>query len=83
MKKAVGLKYEKNKDKAPKLIAKGEGKIADRIIEIAKEYGIYIKEDKTLIEILSKLDIYEEIPEELYGIIAEILLYVYELEKKG
>ncbi len=82
-KKAVGLKYKKDEDKAPKIIAKGEGELAERIIKIAEENGIYIKEDKALVEILEKLNIYEEIPEELYGIIAEILLYVYEIEKKG
>lgn len=82
-KKAVGLKYNRNEDKAPKIIAKGEGKTAERIIEIAEKYGIYVKEDKALVEILSKLDLYQEIPEELYGIIAEVLMYVYNLEKKG
>lgn len=82
MKKAVALGYEKGKDKAPKVIAHGRGEIAERIIAKAEEYGIYIKEDKTLIELLDKFDIYQEIPEEMYEIIAEIFLYVYNLEKK-
>ena len=82
MKKAVALGYEKGKDKAPKVIAHGRGEIAERIIAKAEEYGICIKEDKTLIELLDKFDIYQEIPEEMYEIIAEIFLYVYNLEKK-
>ncbi|BDU51090.1 EscU/YscU/HrcU family type III secretion system export apparatus switch protein [Haliovirga abyssi] len=81
-KKAVGLVYDKENDNSPKVITKGEGYLAEKIIEIAKENGIYIKEDKSLVEILSKLDISEEIPEELYEIIAEIFLYVYSIEKE-
>ena len=82
MKKAVGLGYEKGKDSAPKLITKGEGLLAEKIIEIANEHGIFVKEDKTLAEILYKLDISQEIPEELYNVIAEIFLYVYNVDKK-
>lgn len=82
LKKAVGIGFEKNKDKAPKIIAKGKGEMAERIIAIAKEHGIHVKEDKSLIEILDKFDIAQEIPEELYQVIAEIFLYVYNLEKR-
>lgn len=81
-KKAIGIGYNKDKDSSPKLIAKGEGFTAERIIEIAKEYGIYIKEDASLLEILYKLDLNDEIPSELYSVIAEIFKYVYELEKR-
>ena len=82
MKKAVGLRYNKNEDNAPKVIAKGVGTVAERIIEKAIEHGVYIKEDKSLVEILEKFDMYQEIPEELYEIIAEIFTYVYNTEKK-
>ncbi len=82
MKKAVGLGYNKEKDSAPKVVVKGRGEIAERIIEKAKEYGIYVKEDKSLVELLDKFEIYEEIPEEMYEIIAEIFFYVYNIEKK-
>jgi len=81
IKKAVALKYEYKKDNAPKVIAKGKGKIAEKIIQIAKEHNIPIKEDKETVEILSSLDIGEEIPEELYQVIAEILAYVYKTKK--
>ena len=50
--------------------------------EKAKEYGIYVKEDKSLVELLDKFELYDEIPEELYEIIAEIFFYVYNIEKK-
>jgi len=80
-KKATALKYEKGKDNAPKLVAKGEGLIAEKILQIAEENGIFIKEDKELVEVLSTLDMYQEIPEELYKVVAEVLLYIYKSTK--
>lgn len=81
MKKAIGLKYKKEDGVAPTLNVKGEGKVAEKIIEIAKEHGIEIREDKSLVEILYKLDVYDEIPEEMYGVVAEILMQLYRVEK--
>lgn len=82
IKKAVALKYEVEKNKAPKIVAKGSGKIAEKIIKIAKEYGITIKEDKELVEMLSKLDIGDEIPSHLYEVVAKIFAYVYSTKKR-
>ena len=82
MKKAIGIRYKEEKDSAPKIIAKGQGKLAEKIIKIAEENGIHIKKDKNLLEILYKMDIAEEIPEELYEVLAEILTYVYRLDEK-
>lgn len=81
-KKAVALKYEPTKDSAPKVVAKGRGYVAERIIEVAKEHGVPLKEDTTLVEVLSKLDLYEEIPIELYKAVAEILVFVYKIRGK-
>ncbi len=81
-KKAVALKYDEKKDSAPKVVAKGRGWIADIIIEIARHYGVPLKEDHALVEVLSKLDLYEEIPPELYKAVAEILLFVYRVRGK-
>jgi flagellar biosynthesis protein len=80
-KKAVAIKYEST-DNAPKVVAKGRGYIADKIIQLAKQHGVPLKEDEALVEILSKLDIYEEIPIELYKAVAEILVFVYKLKGK-
>jgi len=82
-KKAVALKYIHGEDKAPKLLAKGSGAVADRIIEIAESHGIHINEDRALIDVLSSLDLYQEIPPELYRAVAEILVFVYKLNKKA
>jgi flagellar biosynthesis protein len=81
--KAAALKYRHGKDSAPTLVAKGKGKIAEKIIAIAKENGIAIKEDKELVEFLSMLDLYQEIPPELYRAVAEILAFVYAMNKKA
>ena len=77
IKKAIALKYDREKDDAPKVVGKGKGTIAEKIIQTAKENGIYIKEDPELVEALSSLDIYEEIPEELYKVVAELLVFIY------
>jgi flagellar biosynthesis protein len=81
-KKVVALKYEKYKDNAPKVVAKGKGEVAKKIIEVAKEHGVYIKEDPDLVEVLSGLDLYEEIPEDLYKVVAEILAFIYKSKQK-
>ncbi|MBN1847745.1 MAG: EscU/YscU/HrcU family type III secretion system export apparatus switch protein [Deltaproteobacteria bacterium] len=82
LKKAVTLKYEPGKDNAPKVTAKGQGIIAERIIDLAREEGIPIQEDPDLIGALIQLDFLEEIPPELYGAVAEILAFVYGLNRK-
>lgn len=81
-KKAVALKYEPEKDSAPKVVAKGRGYIAEKIIEIARQHGIPLKEDEAMVEVLSKLELYEEIPVELYKAVAEILVFVYQIKGK-
>jgi len=79
--KAAALQYRQGKDSAPKLVAKGRGKVAEKIIEIAKTHGIPVQEDKELVEFLSMLDLHQEIPPELYRAVAEILAFVYSLKK--
>ena len=81
-KKAAALKYNQLIDKAPKLIAKGQGSVAEEIIKRAKEHNIFIKEDSDLVEVLYTLDINDEIPESLYMVIARLLTELYELNKK-
>ena len=78
-KRAVGLKYQPKLDNAPRVIARGKGKVAEKIIEIAREHNIYIHNDPDLIEVLSQLDLNEEIPLELYVVVAELLSFVYSI----
>ncbi len=81
-KAAVSLKYSPAKDMAPKVTAKGWGVVAEKILEVARKHNIPIKEDPDLIQILAKLDIDKEIPPSLYKVVAEILAFVYSVNKK-
>lgn len=83
MQKAVALKYEAAARAAPEVVASGRGRIAEQIIALAEANGIYIKQDPDLVEVLSRLDIGEAIPPELYMVVAEILAFVYRLNAKG
>ncbi|MBI4686813.1 MAG: EscU/YscU/HrcU family type III secretion system export apparatus switch protein [Nitrospirae bacterium] len=79
-KKAAALKYKHGEDRAPQLVAKGRGETAKKIIEIAQAHGIPIQEDRQLTEVLEALDLYQEIPPELYKAVAEVLAFIYSLE---
>ncbi len=78
---AAALKYVCATDAAPKVTASGRGMVAERIITIARENGVPIKSDPDLIQVLSKLKVGAEIPEELYRAVAEILAFVYSLNE--
>ncbi|HET97864.1 MAG TPA: FhlB domain-containing protein, partial [Desulfurivibrio alkaliphilus] len=62
---------------APRMVAKGSGLLAERLIELAREYQIPIHQDADLTEILSRLDLNQEIPPETYLLVAEILAFIY------
>lgn len=81
-KKAVALGYNRSQDNAPKVLASGAGEIANKIISLAKEHDIPIKEDPDLIEILSKVEVDQEIPPNLYKAVAEIFSFLYKITNK-
>ena len=76
-KKAIALGYDEKKDHAPKIVATGKGVIAEQIINIATSNNIPMHYDADLVEILSLLEIDSYIPLEVYGVVAEILSYIY------
>ncbi|MDH4274225.1 MAG: EscU/YscU/HrcU family type III secretion system export apparatus switch protein [Gammaproteobacteria bacterium] len=78
---AVVLKYSGDA-MAPRVVAKGEGLLAQKIIEIARQHNIPLYEDAELVKILSKLDVNDEIPVSLYVAVAEVLAFVYHLSGK-
>jgi flagellar biosynthesis protein len=82
-KKAVALRYRAEMAEAPKVVAKGKGFVAENILQRAKEHQIPIQEDPSLVEMLSKLDVNQQIPPELYQVVAEILAFVYRMDKAG
>lgn len=79
-KTAVALQYEPS-DQAPKVIATGQGYVAEHIIEVSKENDVPIHKDAKLAKFLSVLDIGEYIPPELYSIVAEVLVFVDSMDK--
>ncbi|MEZ5691549.1 MAG: EscU/YscU/HrcU family type III secretion system export apparatus switch protein [Rickettsiales bacterium] len=80
---AVALKYERNKDEAPIVSAKGKGYVAQQIIELAQANNIEIRRDSDLAILLEKLDINTPIPLEAYAAVAEILAYIYKVNGKA
>ena len=79
-KQAVALQYNPG-DEAPIIVAAGKGALADKIIEKAKESDVPLYEDSKLVNTLSKLDIGDSIPPELYSVVAQILVFVDNLDK--
>ena len=79
-KTAVAVAYEPG-DEAPKILAAGKGEVAERIIEKAKENDVPFYQDNKLAETLSKLQIGDTIPPELYDVVAEILVFVDDMDK--
>jgi len=80
--KAAAMKYRQGSNSAPIIVAKGKGFTAEKIIAIARAHGVPIREDKDMVEILSTIDLYEEIPTELYKAVAEILAFIYRMSGK-
>ncbi len=79
--KAIALRYDSEEDQAPRVIAKGSGYVAERILELAQEHDLPIHEDPDLVALLAKLDVGSEIPEALYRAIAEVLAFVYQVNR--
>jgi len=80
--RAVALRYDRAKDGAPRVVAKGRGQVAENIIALAREHGVPLHEDPNLAAALSALDIETEVPPELYRAVAEVLAFIYRLNGK-
>lgn len=80
-KTAVALRYDVDKDQAPLILATGRGQIADEIVRVAEENKVPLYEDSELSSVLSKLELDAEIPPELYVLVAEVLFFVYKLDR--
>ena len=79
--KAVALRYRHGKDNAPTLSAKGEGSVAEQILQVAFANGIKVRKDSDLTEILMAVDVESEIPLEAFAAVAEILNYIYRINR--
>lgn len=80
--RAVALRYDQSRDAAPRVVARGQGYVAERILTIAREAGIHVHEDPDLVAVLAALDVEAEIPQDLYRAVAEILAFVYRLNQQ-
>lgn len=80
-KKAVAIGYEPGVDEAPKILAKGKGKTAERIEDVAREHDIPFHEDSMLADSLVDLDLGESIPDHLYDVVAQVLAFIYMLNE--
>ena len=78
----MALGYNRQKDNAPKVLATGSGEVAKNIINLAKSHDIPIKEDADLVEVLSKVDLNEGVPPNLYKAVAEIFSFLYQMTNK-
>lgn len=74
---AVALRYNEDKEAAPRVLAKGAGSVAQKILDIAKEQNIPVRDDPDLVQALAQLDVGSLIPTELYPAVAEVLAFVY------
>lgn len=79
---AIALEYDPQVSSAPRVTAAGTGVIAEKIISTAQESGVPIQNNPELAGLLSKLDIGQNIPEDLYKIVAEILIFIYGVDGK-
>lgn len=79
--KVAALEYNLERDAVPRLTAKGRGQLAERIIALAKENDIPIRQDTDLVNLLEKLEVDTEIPVALYAAVAEIFAYLYKVNQ--
>ncbi|MFA6448309.1 MAG: EscU/YscU/HrcU family type III secretion system export apparatus switch protein [bacterium] len=81
--KAAALSYDVDNDSSPKVVASGKGYVAERIIELAREHGVPLHQDRSLVELLVKMDLGDNIPYELYQAVAEVLAFIYRIESRA
>lgn len=81
--RAVALRYRAGEADAPRVVAKGKGIVADQIVALAQEHGVHVHEDADLVALLGALDLNADIPAELYRAVAEVLAFVYRLERRA
>ena len=79
---ASALKYDMGSDNAPYVVAMGSGELADKIIQKGQEHGVKVVEDRPLAKLLQSLNIGQEIPEELYHAVAQILVFISEMDSE-
>lgn len=80
--RAIALSYDPARPQAPRVTAQGSGPVARRIIELARQHDVPIREDPLLVQALSSLDLGQKIPPELYQVVAELFVWLYSLDQE-
>ncbi|EPZ46304.1 EscU/YscU/HrcU family type III secretion system export apparatus switch protein [Alicyclobacillus acidoterrestris] len=81
--RAVALRYERHREEAPRVVAKGAGEVAEAIIQSASAHDVPVMENQPLVDALIGLEVDSVIPAELYQAVAEVLAYVYQFGQKS
>ncbi|GEO24772.1 hypothetical protein AAC03nite_05570 [Alicyclobacillus acidoterrestris] len=81
--RAVALRYERHREEAPRIVAKGAGEVAEAIIQSASAHDVPVMENRPLVDALIHLEVDSVIPAELYQAVAEVLAYVYQFGQKS
>ena len=81
--RAAALRYDRDAGGAPKVVAAGAGHLADRILALAREAGVPVREDAALADALARLQLDLDVPPELYAAIAEALVWAYSLDARA
>ena len=81
--KAVALKYKAYEEMAPKVVAKGRGELAKKIIEKAKEFDVPLFQNEELADMLLNIEVGEEVPPKMYEAVIEVFIWLYKLEEKA
>ena len=80
---AVAIRYDRGRDPAPRVVAKGTGHIAETILALAREHGIAVRNDAALAEVLAQIELDRQIPVEAYVAVAEVLSYIFGARAKA
>ncbi len=80
-KRAVALRYDAKRDTAPRVVAKGKGRLAEQILQLAKKNDVPVRQDANLVQVLSRLNLDQEIPPEVYQAVAAILAFLYRINR--
>jgi flagellar biosynthesis protein len=81
-KRVVALRYDPEQDNAPRVVAKGRGRTAEQILELARKNSVPVREDPNLVQVLSRLNLDQEIPPEVYQAVATILAFLYRVNRR-
>jgi flagellar biosynthesis protein len=82
IKRAIALRYDQGADQAPTVVATGQGLVAERIVELAKEAGVTVEHNPELADALAQVELGSAIPEELYPVVAEVLVFISRMNRE-